>query len=312
VTALQRVLQVVQFPLLRLLWTLVLLGLLEWGLFLLVPSVMRRDNVTLGGALRNASLVTFTLWASVHSLEGKTLAQAAGLSLRGASSGFGRGFLLGAALLSTMTLTLYGCGAYRVVGLAKGASLAALGHAALLFFFVAVFEEVLFRGILFRLLEQGLGTFAALVLSALFFGFTHFANPGATTLSALALALEAGVLLATAYVATRTLWVPIGLHTAWNLFEGPVFGARVSGVELPSVLDARFTGPAWLTGGAFGPEGGLVATLLGAALGAAFLLLAFSRRQLFTPRWLLRLLGRAPRTSAPGLGPPGRVALPPP
>jgi uncharacterized protein len=311
VTALQRLVRVLDFPLLRLVWTLVLLGLVEGALFFLVPNMARLDNVTLRGALRNALVVSFTLWASVSLFEGKTLAASVGLSLRGAPARFGSGFLAGAGLLTAVTGTLWLCGAYHVVGLGTGATPSALGYAALVFFFAAVFEEVLFRGILFRLLEQGLGTWVALALSALLFGFIHFANPGATTLSALAIALEAGVLLAAAYVATRSLWVPIGLHTAWNFFEGPVYGARVSGVGLPSLFDARFNGPVWLTGGAFGPEAGLAATLLGAGLGGAFLVLAWRRGQLFTPSWLLRLLGRAPPSPAQALAPSGQVALPP-
>jgi uncharacterized protein len=307
-TSLQRVVRVLDFPLLRLVWTLVLLGLVEGALFWLAPAVARLDNVTLRGALRNALLLTFTLWASVSLFEGKTRAARVGLSLRGAPARFGRGFLAGAGLLTAVTATLWLCGSYHVVGLGAGAR--ALGNAALLFFFVAVFEEVLFRGIVFRLLEQGLGTWVALALSALLFGFLHFANPGATLLSALALALEAGLLLAASYVATRSLWVPIGLHTAWNFFEGPVYGARVSGLGLPSLLDARFDGPQWLTGGAFGPEAGLPAVVLGGLLGVFFLVLAARRGQLFTPRWLRRLFSRS--TGLPKAPPalPGEVARP--
>jgi membrane protease YdiL (CAAX protease family) len=313
VTSLQRVVRVLDFPLLRLVWTLVLLFLLEGALFLLFPRVARLDNVTLLGALRNALLVTFTLWASVSLFEGKTLASSVGLSLPGALSRFTTGFLVGAGLLSAVTGTLWLCGAYHLVGLGAGATPSLLAKAAFLFLFVATFEEVLFRGVVFRLLEKGLGTWAALALSALLFGFLHFANPGATTLSALALALEAGVLLAAAYVATRSLWVPIGLHTAWNFFEGAVYGTPVSGLALPSVLEARLDGPVWLTGGSFGPEAGLPATLFGAALGVAFLVLAYRRGQLFTPRWLLRLLRRSQRGGVPaqGVTSAGRVALPP-
>lgn len=294
-----RVLRVLHSPLLRLVWTLVLLGLLLGGLYLVAPSVLRVNSVSFAGALRNALLVSLVLFASLALFEGKTPAQAVGLSLRSAPGGLARGFLVGAALLAAVTGTLFLCGAYRVVGLGAGASARALGHAALVFFFVAVFEEVLFRGIFFRLLEQGLGTWVALVLSALFFGFIHFFNPGATTRSAVAIALEGGGLLAAAYVATRSLWLPIGLHTAWNLFEGPVYGAHVSGLSLPSLLDAQFPGPAWLTGGAFGPEAGLPAVLLGSAFGLAFLLLAVRRGHIFTPRWMLRLLRPTPAVPPP-------------
>jgi uncharacterized protein len=223
--------------------------------------------------------------------------------------GLARGFLLGAALLTAVTAVLWLAGCYQVVGFGAGATPSALLHAVALCFCIGVFEEVFARGILFRLLEQGLGTWAALLLSAVLFGLGHLPNPGATVLSSLAIALEAGVLLAAVYVATRSLWVPIGLHTAWNLFEGPVYGARVSGLTLPSVLSANFPGPVWLTGGAFGPEAGVAALLLGSGLGVAFLGLAVRRHKLYTPRWLRGLFHRGPAQAPQPL--PQTPALPP-
>src|SRR5262245_54411177 len=88
----------------------------------------------------------------------------------------------------------------------------------------ATFEELLFRGILFRRLDGRFGTWPALAVSALVFGALHLANPGASVVSALAIALTAGVLLGLAYTATRRLWLPIGLHLAWNFTESGIFG----------------------------------------------------------------------------------------
>jgi membrane protease YdiL (CAAX protease family) len=300
------------FPLLRLVWTLLLLGGVFWALSRFAPSVFQLPNVSIGGAVRNALVALMVLWVSVRALEGKTLGQAVGLTARRGPTGFTGGFALGALLLSLAIGTLALAGAYRVDGLGSGAGLEAVAHAALLFALVAVFEEVIARGILFRLLEQGLGTWAAVAISALLFGFSHRGNPGATTLSSVAIALEAGVVLGAAYVATRSLWLPIGMHTAWNLFEGPVYGAAVSGNDLPSVLSARFPGPDWLTGGTFGPEAGVPTIVLGSALGVAFLVVAIRRGQVFTPHWMLRLLGRAPPRSPPPLPSPAPAAAPAP
>ncbi len=300
--------RVLGFPLLRLVWTALLFFGLYWALGRLAPSIARLGNETLGGAFCNAILSLAVLWTTVRLFEGRQL-DVVGLPLRGALSAFGRGYFIGAALLTAVTAVLWVVGCYQVTGLGAGATAPAVGRAALLFFLVGVAEEVLTRGILFRLLEQGLGTWAALGLSAVLFGLGHRGNPGATTQSSLALALEAGVLLAAAYVATRSLWLPIGLHAAWDFFEGPVYGAHVSGIALPSVLQASFPGPAWLTGGAFGPEAGVPAVVLGTALGTAFLVLAWRRGHVFTPRWLRRLLRRGgpPAVSAPAV-PPGAVA----
>jgi hypothetical protein len=129
----------------------------------------------------------------------------------------------------------------------------------------------------------------------LFFGFGHRSNPGATWVSSVAIAIEAGGLLAAAYVATRSLWLPIGLHWAWNLFEGPVWGSPVSGIGLPVLANARFPGPRMLTGGDFGPEAGLPAMVLGAALGLWFLVNAVRHEQIVTPAWMRWIAGRLRR-----------------
>src|SRR5439155_20567927 len=102
-------------------------------------------------------------------------------------------------------LWLLGC--YQVTGINGGSALIMNISISLLSGFV---EEVIFRGVIFRILEEWLGTWLALVMSALFFGFAHIANPNATIISAAAIALEAGLLLAAAYLVTRRLWFAIG------------------------------------------------------------------------------------------------------
>jgi hypothetical protein len=155
-------------------------------------------------------------------------------------------------------------GTYTLLGLAPAVALA-LGS--------GVGEELVFRGGIYRVLEDSFGTLIALVLSAALFGLIHGANPGATTLSTVAIALEAGALLALAYAATRNLWFPIGLHFGWNFTEGGVFGAAVSGTHIQGATAIPLSGPDLLTGGAFGPEASLVAVAvcLAAALGLAII-----------------------------------------
>jgi membrane protease YdiL (CAAX protease family) len=178
-------------------------------------------------------------------------------------------------LISLVVLELAAGGFYRIVQVHVSRD---LGFAALLLLADAVLEEVLFRGVLFRLIEEFAGTWIALVVSAALFGLAHAANPGATRFSSLAVALEAGVLLGAAFVVTRNLWFPIALHFAWNFFEGPVYGSQVSGHQfLTSAFVARITGPTMLTGGRFGPEAGLFALVT--CLVAAVALLAYARRR---------------------------------
>ncbi len=155
-----------------------------------------------------------------------------------------------------------------------------LFNSTLLFLFmflvVAWKEELLSRGYHLQTLASGLNLFWGALLSSAFFGVLHLGNPNATWLSALGAAL-AGLLLAYAYIRTRQLWLPMGLHLGWNFFEGVVFGFPVSGLETYSLLRITVDGPVTWTGGGFGPEAGLV-VLPGLALGAA-LIYAYTLRR---------------------------------
>jgi CAAX protease family protein len=174
------------------------------------------------------------------------------LSARGAG-GAVWGTLLGAALFGAVVLNLAFLGFYEVHGLGSvPGAVGLLGFMAA----AAVTEELLYRGVLFRIVEGWTGTWIALVLTGALFGLSHLANPNASLWGAFAIAIEAGGMLTAAYVATRTLWVPIGLHFGWNLTASAVFSTEVSGNGTPQgLLDATMSGPAVVTGGDFGPEG---------------------------------------------------------
>ncbi len=130
----------------------------------------------------------------------------------------------------------------------------------------AVAEEVAFRGYPFQRLIDATGPVTATVLAALGFGMLHLGNPDATAASTLTTIL-AGWLLALAYLRTRALWVPIGLHFAWNAAMGIVFGLPVSGLtEFSPLMKTYAYGPLWLTGGGYGPEGSAIAILVLLAL----------------------------------------------
>ena len=132
------------------------------------------------------------------------------------------------------------------------------------------------RGYTFQALEEQWGGAAATVVTALIFGALHSVNPDSGWASFWGIVMS-GILFSVAYLTTRRLWLPIGLHVAWNLFEGPILGFPVSGLDLPSVLTTRITGSAMWTGGAFGPEAGLLG-VLACATGAVLLLAAERRR----------------------------------
>ncbi|SER86000.1 CPBP family intramembrane glutamic endopeptidase [Lentzea albida] len=203
------------------------------------------------------------------------------VSVKTAPGALGRGVLIGLAMFGAVIVNIAFLGGYEVRGIGS-----VTGMIAIFGFMVAVAvtEELLYRGVLFRIVEEKIGTWLALVVSGLVFGFAHLPNPGATVWSSLAIAIEAGLMLGAAYVATRTLWVPIGVHFAWNFAQGGIFSTSVSGKDAPQgLLDGVTSGPAILTGGEFGPEASAYSVLAGVVVTAAFLWLA-KRRGTFVPR----------------------------
>jgi membrane protease YdiL (CAAX protease family) len=134
-------------------------------------------------------------------------------------------------------------------------------------------EELLFRGYFFQRIMEMTGPTAATLLVSMAFGLAHLANPNVTPAS-IAIILLGGILFSLAYIRTGSLWLPIGAHIAWNMALGKVLGLPVSGQVLgASILRTGVTGPDVITGGAFGPEGGLAAAV---ALGLGIWFLARS------------------------------------
>ncbi len=142
----------------------------------------------------------------------------------------------------------------------------------MLFLAVAVGEEMIFRGVIFRWLDERWNTWVALLISAILFGLMHISNENATWWSSLAIAIEAGLLLGAAYKWSGTLWVPIGIHWAWNYTQGNIFGLAVSGMQVgDTILETTVNGPDIITGGAFGPEASIIAVILGTLITIVFL-----------------------------------------
>lgn len=184
------------------------------------------------------------------------------------------GMLLGCVLFATIIGLLALTGHYHYLG---SALLPGLVAAFVTTVTPAVLEELLFRGFLFRVVQSIGGTWIAIAISALLFGALHAANPHATIVSSLAIALEAGVLLAAAYAATGRLWLAIGIHIGWNFTQGSIFGVPVSGIQAtPSLFRGTISGPDFLTGGPFGLEASLLSVLV-CSVGAA-LLIAYTVR----------------------------------
>lgn len=210
------------------------------------------------------------------------------LAPRRAVRGLASGIALGVVLMAICAGCLGLLGVFRIEGVNFGYSwwsaLLTVGLSA------AVTEEILFRGILFRFVEAGFGTWAAIAVSAVFFGAGHLGNPQATLLGAVGIAFEAGILFAALYAFTRSLWTVMGLHFAWNVVQGPVLGIVVSGTSTSGngFLRSSLTGPEWLSGGSFGIEASTLTIVVLTAVGI-WLLVAVARRGLIVrPFWVRR------------------------
>jgi uncharacterized protein len=202
---------------------------------------------------------------------------------------FGAAVGAGAMAATIGVIALFG--GYRLVGQNSVAVLLPIAGIA---FQSGFFEEILLRGIVFRLMEKWLGSWVALGFSALLFGALHLANPNASPLAAFAIAIEAGILLGAIYMLTRRLWAAIGLHMAWNFTQGGIFGVAVSGFETQGLLKPVMEGPDLLTGGAFGAEASLPAIIICTATGLFFLYRAHAKGSFVAPSWHRFKTGEAP------------------
>lgn len=197
------------------------------------------------------------------------------LSLAGMGRELGIGMLVGASLYALCVLILILLGMYRIEGLNPWSFVL---PAVALALSSGVFEELLFRGALFRIVEEWLGSWISLAVSSLVFGFVHLFNPAGTVIGALYISIEAGLLLAAAYMVTRRLWLSIGIHMAWNYTQSAIFSGIVSGgVAAPGLIRSNIKGPAVLTGGSFGLESSVIAFVLCTTTGLVLLVMAVRR-----------------------------------
>jgi membrane protease YdiL (CAAX protease family) len=199
---------------------------------------------------------------------------------RGLALGVLTGFLLFCALVGIAALF----DVYNIVGPGDTRELVKdlIGMTIL----AAFMEELLFRGILFRWIEAFAGSWAALVVTSALFGLAHIFNANATWMSSLAIMVEAGALLGGAYMLSRNLWVPMGLHAAWNFTQGFLFDVPVSGNDMHGLVQAKLSGPVLLSGGPFGLEASMIGVVLSIPLGAFLILLAARRGHIVQPMWI--------------------------
>jgi membrane protease YdiL (CAAX protease family) len=215
--------------------------------------------------LRGVVGTALVYWLLVRFVEGRRVQE---LRLSRLLPDAAKGWLVGTVILLAAAAAMAAVGALKIQMGAGDASL--LAPLLVLGFAPGITEELIARGILLRVVEDGLGTWAALAISATAFGAAHLGNPNATVLSAIFIAIEAGLMLGMAYVWTRSLWFCMGLHAAWNFTQGAILGISVSGISVKGLLHSTPQGGSLLSGGDFGAEGSLLTVILGTCLAIWF------------------------------------------
>ena len=244
---------------------LLFLNIAVQGLLVVVaPSILLlpRTDVRFLGLNALVLLIPSAISLLVIARIDKVRASAFGLSLH---QGWFRDILTGIGFAGGLLLfTLVGSflfGKARVESSGSVSVLPTIGATFLVLAVAALSEELVFRGYPFQVFLKSLGPWGAMLLISLIFGLLHAPNPGATLLSILNTIL-AGIFLCRAYLKTRSLWLPYGIHVGWNAGLALVLGYPVSGIDTPSILKTSVSGPDWILGGGYGPEGGVLGTVI--------------------------------------------------
>ena len=224
-------LRVLRFPL-----VLIVLGAI---VFSIIATPIERESFTnnnhlpapllLLGSLATSALIVLVWKGWRRWVEGKHDRE---FAFPGAVAELGAGLLLGFVLFTVTTGIVWSLGGITFHGVRSFGDTqfwvwAAIGVIS------GFYEEILFRGIIQRQLERLGGTWVALALTSAIFGLVHMVNPNASLVGALAISIEAGILLGSAYLLTRRLWLAVGIHAAWNFTQAWVFSVPVSGTGQP-------------------------------------------------------------------------------
>ena len=280
--------KILQFPLVRIILALMLVVVgitLGQTLLNLLRSAFSITNTGIANLLALVLVVPatyFAYWIYVRYIEKRALTE---LGRVNATREFGFGIWIGLGLFSLVIAALWFLGFYHIEGV--DFVLSALVGALFGAFVSAFVQEVIFRGVIYRITEEWLGTWWAVAISTILFGLIHLTNAGATVFSTLAVTLQAGVLLTAAYALTHRLWMAIGLHMAWDFANDGIFGVGIagqSGQSLHGVLQASLNGPDLVTGGAFGVEASVISFVIVLIVGILMLRLAYQRGEFMRRR----------------------------
>lgn len=199
------------------------------------------------------------------------------------------GLAMGIALMLTAWLTLWLGGWVVVESVAPSDEWAGMICVALASnLVVGCVEEILLRGLIFRIVEEVMGSWFSLAFSAILFGFAHFGNPNANWETSVGIAIQAGILLGALYMVTRSLWLPIAVHCGWNAMQQGIVGGALSGNKVEAILTTVSVGSERFSGGAFGIEGSVFTTIICGLTGVTCCVIAVRQKKTIKGRWLTK------------------------
>lgn len=251
-------------------WVLLLVfslfgGLLLYGFAGFIPELVKNAYASAALSLVACAVLLGIYAALCRKIEKRRVTE---LSLRRLAPDLTAGCLIGTICIVVSILGMWLAGVYR--GRVSTPDMDVIVHDLFFFIFAATGEELICRALLLRMIEERWGTTIALVVSCLAFGFFHYFNDGASVWSCIAITVTA--VEAASFLYSRTLWMPIGSHLAWNFVQGNVFGIAVSGHNMGgSFLQADLSGPDILTGGDFGMEASIITVVLTTAIAAGLI-----------------------------------------
>ena len=272
--------RILQFPLTR----LVLLGAILFYMYLsghVFRAQYAHNPIANVAIVLWMVLMTMALYiAFVRVVERRPASE---LAPQGMGRELGIGLLLGFGLYTLCILILMVMGIYHFEGFNNWQVLLGTLWMGLSSGF---FEEMMFRATVFRIVEEYLGSWVGIIVSALGFGLIHLSNPGATMQGVLFIAVEAGVLLAAAYMLTKRLWMSMGFHMAWNYTQSSILPGLGTNDSAYGLVRGSVKGPELLTGGVYGMEFSLVGLVVLTTTGLILLIKAVRKGHVVAPIWM--------------------------
>ncbi|RCX18575.1 hypothetical protein DFP94_106109 [Fontibacillus phaseoli] len=256
----------IQFPLVWMILGAVVIILANGLISSLSESPNGFEALTLAIAMSITAAILY--WLTMKWLAHRDVPE---LSMKKAVTEVSFGALIGLFFIGISTLIIVLFGGYSFEWLPANANSVILPTISTALG-AAFVEELIFRGIAFQAIEKMLGSRVALIITSLFFGVAHLGNPEATIWGAIAIAVQAGVLLGSAFLWRRSLWFVIGIHFTWNAIE-ELLGIPVSGHPSSGLFSVQVNGPYLLTGGNFGIEASIVPVIISLLLAIPMLIL---------------------------------------